>query len=340
MGRPIPRTPASLSHLLLLVAFTWLPSGCDLAAPGDPELDASNRLNSSSDLGAQRGHGNGGFFPLEFGNRWQHTREITIVLIPDGGEPQPPMTFGSESETEVSGTEILFGTSYVLAETRWKDEDSEGTYWYRYRQDRSGLYEADVSIIDPPASGLGVSAAGGLTTAHTAEARRQHLALQLRARGAPPGALHVVEATLARHAMIRAVALAIGSSTDADLPAKAARRPTGPLGLELTRLSYPLHPGASWIIRDVPRITATVEGAETLDLPAGRFASWRIRIDWPGNFGPRDVVHVWFGRCGDLQFAAHLEGEQTGPDGVPNGYVISDESEVLVDLDLVRGGCD
>jgi hypothetical protein len=339
MVRPIQRIPACLSHLLLLVAFGWFPSGCDLTSPPVPGQGDASRLISSSDLGAGRGHGNADFFPLEFGNHWESAGAITVVVIPDGSDPEPPMTLRMTAKTEVTGTEILFGTSYVLVEKRWNQEGNEGTYWYRYRQDRSGLYEADVSITDPPASGLGVAASGGLMTDNPTEARWQRLAEQIRAQGASPGFLDAIEAILARHAMIREIALAIGRGTDADLPAKARRR-AGPLAHELTRLSYPLHPGASWIILDVPRVTATVEGAETLDLPAGRFSTWRVRIDWPGNFGPRDLVHVWFGRCGELQFAAHLEGTATDEDGRPIGSVISDESEVLIDLDLVRGGCD
>lgn len=81
---------------------------------------------------------------------------------------------------------------------------------------------------------------------------------------------------------------------------------------ELTRLRYPLEPKARWTIRADPnfRFVADVVGVDVLELPAGRFRGYRIRLG-ADVFGPHDVVHVWYGRSGYLQLVAHLEGDAT-----------------------------
>ena len=332
------------SPLVLLLALPWLHAGCEVTSPDSPEsgTHATKLPSSAIDPEGLASRGNhGDFFPLELGNRWQYERMFGVIVVPDGEEPQPPMTVRASIETELTGTEILFGTSYVLMERRWDEGDRQGTNWYRYRQDRSGLFEADVSIVQPPASGLRVLSTAGESGAPESDAWdgmvRSTLVVELGRRGAHPCLRRALDEALARHAMVRDAVRAVGRTVESD-PAKAGR-PGGQLAQEITRLRYPLHPGATWTIRANPLVTATVEGAENLAIDAGRFMSWRIRIDWPGSFGPRDRVVVWFGRCGELQFAAHLEGIATDENGQPIGTVISDEREVVTEIELGGGGC-
>lgn len=337
--------------LVLVLSLPWLCTACTLTSPGGPEPDVptSDLANSSGDARALAApEKQGGFFPLDFGDRWQQETVATFVVVPNVGEPGTPDTMRTKTQTEVTGTEILSGTSYTLLEQRWTQGTVHGTYWFRYRQDRMGLYEADVSIVQPPSSGLRVLTsteareapreASAWETQASREAQRERLAAQLHQRGVHPGFVRALDQALARHAMIREVASTVRFGAERGATSKAS--PTGgPLAQELTRLRYPLHPGASWIVLDDPRVTAMVEARETLAFRDRRLTSWRIRIDWPGVFGPRDVAHVWYGRCGELQLVAHLEGVATDENGDPVGLLISDESTVLVGLDLTRGGC-
>jgi hypothetical protein len=93
-----------------------------------------------------------------------------------------------------------------------------------------------------------------------------------------------------------------------------------------------------WIIRDDPRVLATVEGKEALELPElGRLPAFRVSIYWPDSFGPRDVARFWYGRSGFLKLVVHLEGEVTDADGNPIGLFIYDETEVVTEIDLAHG---
>ena len=105
---------------------------------------------------------------------------------------------------------------------------------------------------------------------------------------------------------------------------------------EITRLEYPLHPGAQWVIRADPRFESIVEGAEVLDLAVGHVPGWRIRIE-SVLFGPDDRVHIWYGRGGFLKLEAYFEGIATDPGGNRLGRLISEESEVLTEVSLSGG---
>jgi len=81
-------------------------------------------------------------------------------------------------------------------------------------------------------------------------------------------------------------------------------------------LQYPLHTGARWRLRNDPDlvIEALVEGHEVLELPAGRFPAWRVRILWQIDNPPMDV-RVWYGTSGRLRVHYHdeFEGDPDDP---------------------------
>jgi hypothetical protein len=131
---------------------------------------------------------------------------------------------------------------------------------------------------------------------------------------------------LARAALHGASLAAAGSGTGA-----------GPFPDELTRLDYPLHPGAKWVLRTDPYFTGTVERVELVDLPAGRFQAYRIRLG-SDLFGPNDRVLLYWGRSGELGHSFHLEIVATDENGNPIGNQVADETEQLRALHLVGSG--
>lgn len=104
-------------------------------------------------------------------------------------------------------------------------------------------------------------------------------------------------------------------------------------------LQYPLHTGARWRLRNDPDlvIEALVEGHEVLELPAGRFPAWRVRILWQIDNPPMDV-RVWYGTSGRLRVHYHDEFE-VDPDDPGSSKTICDESEIhrALSVDRSRG---
>lgn len=108
--------------------------------------------------------------------------------------------------------------------------------------------------------------------------------------------------------------------------------PDAPPYSETRLLAYPLRAGAKWAMYPSSRleVIATVEGRDVLNLPAGRFLAWRIRIT---GTVPRDQI-VWYGRAGYLGSRGH---DDTGPALYPNRQqVIYDRVDSLTRVDLVR----
>ena len=70
----------------------------------------------------------------------------------EGGPPSPPEVFEGVGECEIIGVEERFGREYIVEECRIYDSELTDTLvtWVRFRQDRTGLYEAMIPIIEPP----------------------------------------------------------------------------------------------------------------------------------------------------------------------------------------------
>jgi len=319
----------SLSLILALGIAACRSTSTD---PNEPAASVVTQAASAEEISANL---KSGFYPLQQGNRWDYHRTFEFQIIPDNAPPSPPEVFLSNIESEIVGTEQLFGRSYVVQ----KDTETEGPYtflrWIRFRQDASGLYEADVSIGVPAA--LTTEGSPGRSNRNTIT--RAARSLKERMIAAQPVLLDepyraLLDQHLARRAAILS-ALSLGSSRNV-----IAAPPGGALSGEITRLRYPMHRGATWNIRNFPLFASTVEGPEMLDLPIGKRNATRVRITPPGQASVADIF-LWYNRCGLLRLTIHIESEASDSTGQPIGRIVSREEQVITGLDLVdRNGCD
>jgi hypothetical protein len=265
--------------------------------------------------------GQGAFFPLAIGNRWHAVSDDHIATTPTGGGPPiDEMTVHTDITREMTGTETISGRVYtLLRETLVSTSPanpggSTYTTWIRYRQDADGLYESDVT--GPPASTVTVAAAS------TRPSLAFPVSLRARATVAQTAAYERAWEGLQRK--IAAVREAVAD------PLRVADVAPG----EIIRLDYPLHPGASWTVREDPLFTSTVERVERLELPAGQFNAYRIRIG-SEFFGPEDTVHLWMSRSGQLQFRYRLVSAVTDENGDVIGEFVATHDEVVDAVSLV-----
>jgi hypothetical protein len=329
-----PRASGPLAGIALLALVL---SGCGrTAAPVAPAAERVPESALRAELAGAGGLAQGGqsanlFYPLDLGNHWGYEHDLSVYVIPDGGPPGPAFGLSDRRDRDLVCIEQLAGRSYVVE----RESYPGGLFsWVRYRQDGAGLYEADINISLPPACARaratgrqkfeaeGVATLPGEAAWAGVEAKLADPAQQVAYRAA-------WERVQARASAIRQALW-----TGPGIPRAAAGGGVEPG--EITRLEYPLHPGAHWVIRADPRFESIVEGAEVLDLAAGHVPGWRIRIE-TDLLGPNDRIHIWFGCSGLLKLAAHLEGVATDPGGNPIGRVISEESEVLTELSLGTG---
>jgi hypothetical protein len=274
------------------------------------------------------------FYPLQLGNHWQYRKHFVYAVIPNEGDPSPPYELDATIDRELICVEHRDARDYVVEQAEEQDLYQSIRSWIRFRQDRSGLYEADVSIQDPPSCAVPwVPRPGGGGSETSAGLVRRLDALM----PAGPPARHAafqdaVERMREKLALVDAV---LGTMARPSVRAAGAQL-AGPG--ELTRLRYPLHPGARWFIRNEPGATfmARVEGTDALALPAGRLKGYRIRISFDG-LGPDDNVRVWYGTSGLLQLVVHVESEAIDVFGQPQGWVIVDQRESLEALRLSGG---
>jgi len=308
----------ALSALLLLLA------GCSTAeraptAPGTAEPTAFTGVEDLDGSGLQSYPWRRGFYPLAIGNRWSYTGESRFRVDDD---PWMERVYGEERE--LTGFEDLNGRTYMVeTQNRIEDQDTVSTYWIRYRQDRAGLYEADVSVIQPPGS---LASGAPPARINPGEREWQRLAASILPEH-HNSYRRAWEQITTRMRAIRAL-------VESPALAAAARPPGGVRPDELTRLEYPLYPGQSWIIRPDPLFTSEVVRREVLRLPAGRFSAWRIRVV-SELFGKEDRVYMWYGRSGVLKLTADLVGVATDELGNPVGTINSQDRMLLEDLKLV-----
>jgi hypothetical protein len=317
------RTFLSLGALASLLSIL-LVNGCSRDVPVAPALRGGAATEARASLAASPA---GAFFPLIIGNRWHATAVFRVTVTPNQGSPYSD-AFHQDISRELIGTEALFGRTYVVMREDVVEtgpgESSSGSSWTRYRQDASGLYEADVSALQPPGSEPVLSS---VRTA-SASGRREFP-------GSLASRMTAVELQAYRAAWdriqdrIAAIRRGLGQ--------EVVIRADGLMPNEITRLRYPLHPGATWDIRTDPDLTFTsiAEAVEPLNLPVGNLTAWRIRI-WITGLSDQDSVHLWIGRSGQLQFTYHLVGIATDEDGNVIGTTASDYSETVDRIDLVK----
>jgi predicted small lipoprotein YifL len=351
---PLSRSRRGFGALDVSIGFLLLAglAGCGRArgpadGPTAPVNASSEAIASAPDAAepapAELDHQ--AFYPLEVGRAWSYDRDVSFVIVMPSGYVGQGLDFRYDTERRIIGTERRGDVSYVVESDRWAEDgepmsDPSRVHWWRYRQDRTGLYEADVSGREPPVL-EGVS-----SSAETSEAL-----LASEATPREPGTGPEVEAAFAaeiarlEHAeSYRAAwdklmerrralreALAAGSREARIL---AHGRGGGARSDEIVRLVYPLRPHLRWFVRPDPRVLTIVEGHEVLDLPAGRFHGWRMRIVWPDYFGPNDSALFWYGRDGFLLSRFHFESEATDELGNVIGTIVADEEERLRAVEL------
>ena len=273
--------------------------------------------------------GKGEFYPLAIGNTWTYTGEFSMRF----GSGSPYSSSKDETRT-IIGTEALFGREYMLEEQVLIAGSLFGgvdtfTYWVRRRQDRAGLYSADVAISDPPGEeNVAANPSGGNPER---DMDRWDELWKRAADDLAPDDRDTAERVKEVHFnKIKTVNDLIGRRTGS---AFLTGPPGGILPDEIQRLKYPMHTRQEWIIRDEPLFYSVVEGMDVLDLPAGRMNGWRIFIH--NEFlGENDIVYFWYSRQGFLCMDVHLETE----DYTFGAIIITDETLYLVDYDLEGKG--
>lgn len=265
------------------------------------------------------------FYPLQLGNEWHFDRRMVFEFVPpDSSSASGAEEFHFEEERVLDQTEELFGRTYLVeSRTIVQDfpEPDVAHEWVRFRQDRSGLYEADVSITDPPGSVPKASASG--------EGR-----LHARLSAFGPAAVQHAASFRSALAELERRRLQVHGALRGE---PIAAPPGGVLADEITRLRYPLHPGASFAVRE-GLLDAHVEALEQLVTPAGRFPAWRVRLVW-ATAGFDDTILVWFGRCGTLKVYLRAETTVVGLDGSVLGTMRIEDVEVVVGLDVQGRPC-
>lgn len=304
-----------ISAIATLIVGSTL-AGCDSLRPTGPLVGSA--YNPQRNVASSE-HG---FYPLAIGNSW-HYSGIFQMWIVDGNVPGVPLTIHNEIDRELVGSEVRWGRTYIVEEMRQVQDVRPGelfTYWSRFRQDRSGLYLANVCACEPSILEMRVK------SFYSHGARSTPIPIH---RIIPPGPPDPWKKAWAVHReKLELVRTAISATREAMTAVSTA----SPADSEETLLSYPLHPGASWTFFGD---TWTVEAIEALNVPAGRFTAYRIRIDFP-SLGPTDNLVIWESRSGRLGHRVHLTTEATDWQGNQTGTIVSHEVETLESLEISR----
>jgi len=314
MNRTLPT--ARLGLFLVLLAAV-LSNCARLDPPTAPLATADLRAMLAAVAGSPPpGFGpNIGFFPLDLDNHWLFHERIVTAIHLDGEDP----SLSEETrwvDHRLVCVEPRDGRDYVVDQVEDSGDNGTNLGWVRLRQDRDGLFEADVPLQEPPPCVAPPAPAGVSRRAPPAG-----ISSPLAPAGPHPAvAWAAIERLRARLAIAEAAARGAAVSGTAGAAA----------GGELTRLRYPLRVGARWTVRNGPEIvlTASVEGTDVVETSAGRVRGFRIRLRSPA-FDPADVVRVWYGALGYLQLESHLEVDVVDIDQVV-GRAVVDARQTLV----------
>lgn len=269
--------------------------------------------------------------PLDLGTRWASERRLQLEIRLHGSPSSDFVVSRSRIDREIIGIERLFERDYVVQEEReTADEGSAPSLsWWRYRQDETGLYEADVAGNIPPNLEGGTASWAGargrvdhrLPDEWSARAVAEHFA----AHPQRDAILAAWERMTPKLTLVEMVCGRLIASGAAD----------GPLEGEITRLAYPLRKGDRWKIRAEPSFEAAVEGVDRVRTPAGTFPAWRIRIE--NEFlTPEDRVVMWWGQVGMVGWWVRVGGVVTDASGNEIGRLVGKERQTLRSFE--RGG--
>ncbi|NOT33072.1 MAG: hypothetical protein HOP12_02765 [Candidatus Eisenbacteria bacterium] len=321
----------SWSPWLGLIA-ALIATGCEtqhsqLASSTAPALeDAASAVDSATaEAGAEfDGHSRGrrDFYPLTIGNHWRYARTFQVCVQAAGSDDCVPFFASAATRDIVQECETTVdGRPYVVESLT--DTDSAGASSRRgsnlLRQDRSGLYRWDGLLQSPP---CGPSAAElSARVDREAAAAVEQLARDTRRSMTRQAAWGAVQFKRER--------------VDELVHGRGWSRPGGVLPGEISSLRYPLRRGATWVIRDAPRFTATVIALEHLRVGNRHLAAWLISVE-SELFGPDDVVRVRYSPSGFAGLETDLRATATDADGNPIETVISRELERLTWFELAR----
>jgi hypothetical protein len=283
---------------------------------------------------------NGEFYPLSIGDHWSFHRTVTIT-VEVLTDPPDVRVESSEAtlEREIVGTEVIEGLEYLVERSSLEVIGRPGvkTTWTRFRQDRSGLYVADVSSTQPPPSDLAAAASSDADGGLVPYAFRKFLTGAGRPRSPA--------ARLAMSEQLRRLEKLERSLEPGDADAGGPAQGSGPPGQfflgELRALDYPLHPGAAWFTRTEPfSVRSEVEAHEVVSLPAGKFPCFRVRVD-NELLEPDDRIFAWYGRCGNLANSRHVETLAMDVETGEIARITTDDSTILSCVSLAEpGGCE
>ena len=252
------------------------------------------------------------FYPLSVGNTWSYHRDYTLVVEVIVGPPYKRVeTFDGTVVRRIERTEDIDGVTYFVeaATLTPTGMPPARTTWTRYRQDHSGLYASDTPVSGP---------LSGCADARDATGRADR---------------PLVRRALREHARkLERIRMALGP--DGGPAMEESGRPGGLRPDEIVTLGYPLHTGAAWYNRVEPFVVRSlVETHENLDLPAGRFPAWRVRVE-NELLDPEDRVVVWYGRSGRLALSIHTETLALDTDTGETALITTDDTDVLTGLAL------
>jgi hypothetical protein len=306
----------------MLLVLGLLVAGC--ARESRLPTSVASRALASASLQADRPVTNSasqaGFYPLQIGNHWHYAMAVEMTLVPRDGPPSV-VTGQATRDATLESIVDLGDRPYVMEVDVIHGGIPDDIVQRLYlRQDATGLFEADVAAQDGPEAptGRAVSASGLFDRGRS---RLESSIIDPARRAALHVALDRLERKLALARGLVAPTGVVASTHAASPPA------------ELVRLRYPLHVGATWVIRRDPLFISKVEALDALALAPGRFPGWRMRYD-SELFGPLDLVRVWYGRAGYLAHDFQLESPWTNESGDTLGTVITRETDLLDGIDL------
>jgi hypothetical protein len=298
-------------RVLLVVLAVLLVTACN----NQPADLSTTPVQPQVSFAANGGNGgNSGFMPMAPGNHWNYEGAFTTTIIPEGAAPDPPIVEPWTIQREQVDYQSLAGQDYMLEREVFIDAYGYSVVERHWRQDPSGYYLFDLEVSVQKGADRPV-----LTRARD---RTANLAVRY---GADPASMEAFFGRVEKlRRSLRGFAIAV------------TRSPPGGVAFgEITTLAYPLHAGATWVIREDPRFAATVEAHEQYH----GYPAWRVRLD-NEYLGENDFAYTWYSRCGEVGTYLHVENLYVGEDGTVLGAMILEDAGTLVDARIQRGGCD
>jgi hypothetical protein len=328
----------------ILASLAGLAGGCseDFTRSNEP---TSPVLSAGADVSPPTR----GFYPLAVGNSWTYERKHTVEFEVIEGPPYHEVRdFEGIYERRIVGIEAIDGIEYEVEQATLTASDRTDTVrtWAGLRQDHAGLYGAGITITEPadlPApDDENRRSVPRETPAETPPApmgtAADPFSRMLTAPG-PGGFLPepvppILVKAWRQHARRLDAILRSLEPGIAQGPSTVGRR-GGVLADEVQYLRYPLHPKATWSNREEPFfVRSEVEAHEVLDLPAGRFPSYRVRVV-NERHDPEDRIRVWYGPCGRLAVSIHMETWAMDVETGEIARISVDQTDRLSGLSLV-----